>query len=620
MGKLCETTLSLAGLGDGVSPKGREVHPEHAGGIHGRDAVKGHATRKPLETRRHTRPVEDRAHIELLALPIEGRRHEREIAPKDRAVRRDRFDLLDEKPAARCQECCPRGDDPCRLTQVREQEAADHELGRVQGQRKHRHVVPQEAHAGPRRALGRAEEFGRGVDAHGLGRVHALRQGVRRMAGTAAEIESETWGPGCEGAPEGAARSIEDLRHEGESLRRQSRIAKRVGHPLSRAERRLPQTQHTRRLCPVRTGDRLPCVSEEFMDERPRRVECWKTSMDVSWQFDYAAEIEKLTSLYSKSKRLQWDAERDIDWTRQIDPSKPIVDEGRFGFDRIPFIQRLGKSTREAFTAQVAAHRLSQFLHGEQGALMVAAALVHAVPDYEGKLYAATQTMDEARHVEVFERYIRKLALVYPISPALKRLIDLTLRADHWVKIAIGMNMVVEGLALGAFHNMRRATSCELLRQVIEYVLRDEARHVAFGNVYVQHALCQMHPDDREDIADFAYQVIKMMSDATGGPEAAGRPEPDPGFREALVRCGIDPGDFVRGLAQAREAGIRTDQAPGTIRSFRDLMMPALVRVGAVTARTRARFAEAGIHVYDDPHILESLEDRETGEVMPQGD
>src|SRR5262249_53153911 len=155
-----------------------------------------------------------------------------------------------------------------------------------------------------------------------------------------------------------------------------------------------------------------------------------------------------------------------VDWDRPVDPGKPIVDEGRFGFDRMPFVQRLSATQREAFTANVSAHRLSQFLHGEQGALMVAAALVHAVPDYEGKPYAATQTMDEARHVEVFDRYIRKLAIVYPIAPALKRLIDATLTADHWVKIAIGMNMVVEGLALGTFHNMRRATSCDLLRQV----------------------------------------------------------------------------------------------------------------------------------------------------------
>ena len=86
-------------------------------------------------------------------------------------------------------------------------------------------------------------------------------------------------------------------------------------------------------------------------------------------------------------------------------------------FLRMPFIQRLSQSQREMFTAHATAQLLSQFLHGEQGALMTAAALTHAVPDYEAKLYGATQTMDEARHVEVYERYVRKLAIVYPISP-----------------------------------------------------------------------------------------------------------------------------------------------------------------------------------------------------------
>jgi hypothetical protein len=340
--------------------------------------------------------------------------------------------------------------------------------------------------------------------------------------------------------------------------------------------------------------------------------------MEVAWQFDYEVGIEKLRSLYSKSKRLQWDAEVDIDWSRTIDPSRPVVDEGRFGFERIPFIQRLSRKQREVFTAHVAAHRLSQFLHGEQGALMVAAVLVHAVPDYEGKLYAATQTMDEARHVEVFERYIRRLALVYPMSPPLRRLIDATLRADSWVKIAIGMNMIVEGLALGAFHNMRRATGCDLLREVIEYVLRDESRHVAFGNVYVERAIAEMHPDEREDVADFAFQAIKMMSDATGGPGGRGRQEPDPGFRQALINSDIVPGDFVRGVIEARDAGLLAEQAPGTVHAFKDLMLPALVRVGAVTERSRALFAEAGIPVFEDASVLESLEDRETGEVAFQ--
>jgi len=342
----------------------------------------------------------------------------------------------------------------------------------------------------------------------------------------------------------------------------------------------------------------------------------YRSPMQISWQFDYAAEIEQLRNLYAKAKRLQWDAAVEIDWSRQIDPSKPIVEEGRFGFDRMPFMQRLSRSQREAFTAHVAAHRLSQFLHGEQGALMVAAALVHAVPDHEGKLYAATQTMDEARHVEVFERYITKLALVYPMTPSLKRLIDATLRADHWVKIAIGMNMIVEGLALGAFHNMRRMTSCDLLRQVIENVLRDESRHVAFGNVYVGHAIASMTPDEREDVADFAFEALHGFAASFGGATGGGRFEPDPGFRDVLVHAGIDPGDFVRGLKEAREQGAAPEQAPGTIHAFKDLMIPALVRVGAVTERTRGRFAEAGIPLYEDCRVLESLEDRETGDLL----
>ncbi len=221
--------------------------------------------------------------------------------------------------------------------------------------------------------------------------------------------------------------------------------------------------------------------------------------------------------------------------------------------------------------------------------------------------------MDEARHVEVYERYINKLAIVYPISPWLKELIDVTLCADHWVKIAIGMNMVVEGLALGAFHNMRRATTCNLLRQITNRVLQDESRHVAFGNVYVGETLREMHADDREDVAEFAFQAVKMMSDSQGGPRGDGRRKKDPGFVQVLERVEIDPRDFVRSLIDANATGVRAKLPPGQIHSFRHLMMPALVRVGAVTERSRALYAEAGIPVWDDASMLESLEDRDTG-------
>jgi hypothetical protein len=344
-------------------------------------------------------------------------------------------------------------------------------------------------------------------------------------------------------------------------------------------------------------------------------LDAYTTPMEVAWQFDYAIDIEKLRALYSKAKQFQWDAETQLDWSVEVDPSKPIVGEDRFIFFRVPFFQRLSKSQREAFTAHATAQLLSQFLHGEQGALMTAATLTHAVPDYEAKLYGATQTMDEARHVEVYERYVRKLALVYPISPWLKELIDATLRADHYVKILIGMNMVVEGLALAAFHNMRRQATCPLLRDLTHYVLQDESRHVAFGNVYVRETIAGMHPDEREDVAQFAFEAVKGMVESQGGVDGTGPRKPDPGFLKVLEHVGIEPKDFVAGLIEAGAAGISAKLPPGHIHSFRDLMMPALVRVGAVTPRTRALYEREGIPVWDDATVLESLEDPGTGSV-----
>lgn len=335
------------------------------------------------------------------------------------------------------------------------------------------------------------------------------------------------------------------------------------------------------------------------------------TPMEICWQFDYDIERHDLKNLYEKSKQLQWDAEQDLDWSIEIDPSRPLVDEARNGIDQIPILQMLSPAQRETFTLHSTAHLLSQFLHGEQGALMTSAALTHAVPDYEGKLYAATQTMDEARHVEVYEKYIRKLALVYPMAPWLRQAIDLTLKADHWVKIAIGMNMVVEGLALAAFHNMRRTTSCDLLRRITGLVLRDEARHVAFGSLYVKDAILQMHPDDREDKAQFAFEIIKFLSDSFGGIDGQGTQMPDPGFFNVLAEVGIEPEDFLKSAIEAGQEGLGADLPPGQIHSFKDLMMPNLVRVGAITERTRALFAAEEIPIWDELAVLESMENAE---------
>ncbi len=168
---------------------------------------------------------------------------------------------------------------------------------------------------------------------------------------------------------------------------------------------------------------------------------------------------------------------------------------------------------------------------------------------------------------------------------------------------------------LEKLHNLCRSTTCDLLRQITTSVLRDESRHVAFGNVYVGEAIRRMHVDDRENVAQFAFEAVKAMSDAQGGPDGSGPRKQDPGFVNVLHHVGIDPFEFVRDLKESSAAGLREKVPPGQIYSFRDLMMPALVRVGAVTGRTRELFADAKIPVWDDTTTLESLEDADTGDI-----
>lgn len=355
-------------------------------------------------------------------------------------------------------------------------------------------------------------------------------------------------------------------------------------------------------------------MAEMSKAARARPATDWQTTdvietpMEVCWQFDYVLEADKLEGLYKKAKQRQWDADERLDWSVEIDPSKPIIDENQNRLRQLSFFKKLSVSQQETFTAHSTCQLLSQFLHGEQGALMTAAVVTHAVPDYDAKLYSASQTMDEARHVEVYERYIRKLAQSYPISPWLKGLIDTTLQADHYAKILIGMNLVVEGLALAAFHNMRRQTTCPLLRQLTENVIADESRHVAFGQLYLKDTIDAMHVDEREDVAEFALEAITAMASSMGGYDGTGRRGPDPGFAMMLENCGIEVKDFIASVTEAGQAGLQASAAPGQIHSFKDLMMPALVRVGAVTDRTRALFAERGIPVFADTQVLDRLQ------------
>jgi hypothetical protein len=332
--------------------------------------------------------------------------------------------------------------------------------------------------------------------------------------------------------------------------------------------------------------------------------ESYETPMQVAWNFDYDGAIPKVDDLYERAKDNQWNA-AELDWDAPIDPSNPIISPEHSQYARMPFFQKLSQRQRETFTAHSTAQLLSQFLHGEQGALLTASTIAHGVSDMKAKYYAATQTVDEARHVEAYDRYVRKIAIHYPMVPWLKDLIDTTLRTNNVHKVMIGMNMIVEGLALGAFNNMYKQTEEPLLKSVTFNVMRDESRHVSFGHVYLAPIIAKMHPEDREDLAQFAFDAVQILMAGQSGPM-------DAGFLKVLEVSGIDVADFQAGMQEAAELGILRDLPPGQIHSVKDLMLPALVRAGLITRRSKALFEAAGIPVNADLTILEAMEDRKS--------
>ncbi|MGH7295338.1 MAG: ferritin-like domain-containing protein [Polyangiaceae bacterium] len=336
-------------------------------------------------------------------------------------------------------------------------------------------------------------------------------------------------------------------------------------------------------------------------------TETMHSPIDAIWDWSYEIERSRLHELYLKAKRDQWNADVALDWALPVDPGGKILDAERMAFLQLAFFRRLDARTLEAFNARYSAWILSQLLHGEQGALMVAGELVAAVPDYEAKLYVASQAMDEARHVEVFSRYIRKLDKIYPVQPVLRSLLSDIMQTPHWQAKMVGMQVILEGLALGTFLNVKAATGCSLLRSLLTYVTKDEARHVAFGSMYLTTEIAAMHADDRAAVEDFACTAMKKMVSMRRGMEGMA------GFDQVLVESGIDPSDFVAALQSEVAAGFKLSATPGNVHTVKSLIMPGIVRAGLVSDRVKPSYEAAGIQLFADTRVLEAFED--SGEV-----
>ena len=244
---------------------------------------------------------------------------------------------------------------------------------------------------------------------------------------------------------------------------------------------------------------------------------------DALFTWDYAKGARpQLERLYEKAKTSQWNAQTDLDWSIEVDPYEAfsVFSESNFTPEFEPDKSRRlptdswGEAEWREFSLESFKWRMSQFLHGEQGALLCTAKIVETVPWIDAKYYAATQVVDEARHVEVFGQYIEtKLGDSYPINVHLKMLLDDIINDSRWDMTYLGMQIMVEGLALAAFGFMYQLTPEPLLKQLLRYVMADEARHVAFGVLSLQEFYSELTVPELRERQEFAFEAAVRMRD-----------------------------------------------------------------------------------------------------------
>ena len=241
-----------------------------------------------------------------------------------------------------------------------------------------------------------------------------------------------------------------------------------------------------------------------------------------TWDYEKGARPQ-LNKLYEKAKHAQWNGETDLDWSIEVDQehfAKLLSDmraiqmaEAGITFEGTPFAN-WGDKEWLAHSMESQNWSLSQFMHGEQGALICTAKIVETVPWIDAKYYAATQVMDEARHVEVFAKYLdTKLNGHYPINTHLRMLLDDIINDSRWDMTYLGMQIMVEGLALAAFGMAMQTTPDPLLKQLLRYVMSAEARHVAFGVLSLKEFYEGLTDAELLERQEFAFEAAVRMRD-----------------------------------------------------------------------------------------------------------
>jgi len=304
--------------------------------------------------------------------------------------------------------------------------------------------------------------------------------------------------------------------------------------------------------------------------------ELLSTTFDASYTWNYGINRQDLRNLYEKAKREQWNASDQLAWSTDVDPEAEHVPDIQIPIYGTHIWEKLTPGEIRKLRRESLSWTLSQFMHGEQGALLATAQIVDATPSFDAKLYGSSQVMDEARHVEVYARYLReKMTRQYPVNRHLRSLLDQILTDGRWDMKYLGMQIMVEGLAMAAFGFMHQTCAEPLLKDLTHYVMKDESRHVAFGVLALQEFYKDLSASERRVREEFLFEGCRLMRDRLL-------------MEDVWEEMGWP-------LDEVREIVLNSEM----MRDFRKLLfakiVPNVKRLGLLTPYVRERFAELDI-------------------------
>jgi hypothetical protein len=318
-----------------------------------------------------------------------------------------------------------------------------------------------------------------------------------------------------------------------------------------------------------------------------------KATIDTVFDWQYALEKQNLMALYEKGKELSWNA-TDLDWAIEVDVEKMVRQRQEMGMggmlnNVLNPPKLLDDRELIDLNLNMNSFMLSQFLHGEQGALVATAKIVQAAPTEEAKFYAANQVADEARHVEVYHRYLtEKLGISYEVHPALGSLLDDIMTDTRWDVTYLGMQIMVEGLALAAFGMQKLMMQDEpLIQDITTRIMGDESRHVAFGVLSLEGIYADMGEKELREREDFIIDATHLMRERLMMHQVFDRL----GWDKTVWIPWMDTTPFMKGFRQMLFSKI----------------VPNLKRLGLLTPRVREAYAKIGILQYE--HLKDSVED-----------